>query len=104
MKTLQGEPLDAVKWMNILAIDLLTEKTFSESKNYVAAGDDENNVKGVDDFWQQIHWAGLIPGFWGLFVTVAGWMGQIGLSPVFVANIGKLFIIQVRRPNIILTL
>ena len=95
MKELTGQPLDAVKWMNILAIDLLTEITFSESKNYVERGDDENNSDDVDDFWQQVHWAGLIPQPWMSYVALSEFIGRTGWTPLFVANIGKLAIIKV---------
>lgn len=102
-----GKPLDLVKWMNILAIDLLTEITFSESPNYVRRGDDERNAKDVDDFWQQVHWAGLVPKFWRLYVFVNRWIEKIGVTPMFVANIGKLAIIKVSQlschSNILLT-
>jgi hypothetical protein len=100
MKGSRGQPIDMVKWMNILAIDLLTEITFSESLNYVQRGDDERNAEDVDDFWQQIHWAGLIPMFWRCYVWANEWIGKMGISPMFVANIGKLAIIKVSKfPN-----
>lgn len=101
MKKLEGKPVDVVKWMNILAIDLLTEITFSTSENYVGVGDDDNNAKDVDDFWQQIHWTGLIPEFWRWYVRVSEFIGQIGYTPFFVANIGKLSIIKVSQLQII---
>lgn len=95
MKEMEGQPLDLVKWMNILAIDLLTEITFAESKNYVLTGDDEDNAKDVDEFWQQVHWAGLIPRFWGVYVQLSELIGRTGFTPLFVSNIGKLSIIKV---------
>jgi len=97
MEGSKKQPLDLVKWMNILAIDLLTEITFSESLNYVQTGDDEGNAEDVDDFWQQVHWAGLVPIYWRWYVWANGWIGKIGVSPMFVANIGKLAIIKVSK-------
>jgi hypothetical protein len=97
MKGQKGQPIEMVKWMNILAIDLLTEITFSESLNYIQMGDDEKNGEDVDDFWQQIHWVGLIPAFWRWYVWVNGWIGKMGANPMFVANIGKLAIIKVSK-------
>jgi hypothetical protein len=95
MKEEKGKPVDLVKWMNILAIDLLTEITFSKSLDYVGRGEDERNSEDVDDFWKQIHWVGLVPGFWRWYVWVNEWIGKMGISPMFVANIGKLSIIKV---------
>lgn len=97
MKGSTGQPLDMVKWMNILAIDLLTEIALSESLNYVQTGDDEKNAEDVDDFWQQVHWAGLDPMFWRWYVWANGCIGKMGVSPMFVVILGKLAIIKVSK-------
>ncbi len=66
MVTSQGEPQDLVKWMNILAIDVLSEATFGTSKDLISSGDDDGNIKALDQFWKQASVAGLIP--WYLHV------------------------------------
>lgn len=95
MEGMEGQPLDLVKWMNILAIDLLTEITFSESMDFVSSGNDRDNAKDVDDFWHQIHWIGLLPDFWLFYTWITGTLESLGLKFFFKADISKLSIIQV---------
>ena len=66
MVSLQGEPQELVKWMNILAIDILSEATFGTSKDLISSGDDDGNIKALDEFWKQASVAGLVP--WSLNV------------------------------------
>ncbi|KAK4539376.1 hypothetical protein LTR36_011006 [Oleoguttula mirabilis] len=94
MKRTKDEPQDIVKWMNIVALDLLTEITFSESPNYIDRATDDANAIDVDAFWQQIHWMGLCPDLWVAFVSVSEWCQRFGLDLFFKADIAKLSIVQ----------
>jgi cytochrome P450 len=95
MKRMAGA-VDLVKWMNILALDLLTEITFGESRDYISLGHDDGNGRDIDIFWQQIQWVGIVPEFWKCYVSVADWLSGVGLPIVFKASTEGLDIIQVR--------
>jgi Cytochrome P450 len=80
MREAASNPQDLCKWMNILALDLLTEVTFSESPNYIDAGDDAGNSQDIDAFWQQISWVGLIPRLWRAYVWLSKKLASAGLK------------------------
>ncbi|KAF2804695.1 cytochrome P450, partial [Mytilinidion resinicola] len=79
MKEGGGRPVDLVKWMNILALDLLTEITFAESMDYISTGDDRDNAKDIDIFWQKVQWVGLVPDMWRGYTWAAEKLRNIGL-------------------------
>lgn len=78
MRRAKSVPQDLCKWMNILALDLLTEVTFSESPGYINAENDANNSQDIDAFWQQISWVGLLPGFWQAYVWLSEAFASMG--------------------------
>jgi hypothetical protein len=94
MKGMAGT-VDLVKWMNILALDLLTEITFGQSKDYIALGDDQGNGRDIDVFWQQIQWVGIVPDCWKVYACVADWFSGIGMPVLFKASTAGLDIIKV---------
>ena len=72
MVSISDEPQHLMKWMNILAIDLLSQATFSTSKDLNNSGDDDGNVSALDDFWKQASVAGLVPWYLNFLQIVKG--------------------------------
>jgi cytochrome P450 len=95
MEEMGGKPIDLVKWMNILALDLLTEICFAESPDYVTAGEDQGNARDIDIFWKQIQWVGLVPDFWAGYVYVAEIANRLGIPLPVQKSTSGLAIIQV---------
>lgn len=95
MKETKGQPQDLVKWMNILAIDLLTELTFGNSMGLIDAGEDQGNTRDIDDFWKQVSWMGLLPYFRPVYVWAAKSLEAVGWNVLFLGDTGKLSIIKV---------
>lgn len=71
MESAQSKPQDLVKWMNILAIDLLSEVTFGMSPNLIGLGHDDGNMADLHNFWKQTSVLGLLPEMLG-FIFLRG--------------------------------
>ena len=95
MKTDSGIPQDLVKWMNILALDLLTEMTFSKSADYISRGTDDGNCEVIDKFWQHLSWIGLLPGFCHFYQGLQRLLESLHLPILYKPDTSRLSIIQV---------
>jgi hypothetical protein len=95
MSMLEEQPIDISKWMNILAIDLLTQISFSTCKNLIEAGDDEKNIRDIDNFWKQINWIGLVPGFRRSYFYIRRVLLSMGVDILPKADTRNLSIVQV---------
>ncbi|KAK3614713.1 hypothetical protein LTR56_027069 [Elasticomyces elasticus] len=93
-KNKANEPQDLVRWMNILALDVLTEMTWSCSPNYVLAEDDNGNCADIDRFWQHLSWIGLLPTFNRCYKRVQKLLENVGLTFLYKPDTGRLSIIQ----------
>jgi hypothetical protein len=94
-ETKHTKPLDLVRWMNFLALDVLTEMTFSCNAGYVMAEDDRGNCVDIDNFWQHLSWIGLLPTFCRWYQNAQGFLESVGSSLLHKADTGGLHIIQV---------
>jgi cytochrome P450 len=95
MKEMGNEPIDLVKWMNILSLDLLTEICFAVSRDYITAGDDRGNARDIDVFWKQIQWVGLVPDLWAGYLYVAEAANRFGIPLPLQKSTSGLDIIEV---------
>ena len=95
MSSKANEPQDLVKWMNILALDVLTEMTFSCDPGYISSEDDGGNCTDIDNFWRFLSWIGLLPAFHLGYKRARALLEAIGLNVLYKADTGKLSIIQV---------
>jgi hypothetical protein len=81
--------------MNILALDVLTEMTFSCNAGYISAEDDRGNCVNIDNFWQHLSWIGLLPTFCRWYRYAQKLLDSFGLSLLYKADTGGLHVIQV---------
>jgi hypothetical protein len=95
METKPNTPLDLAKWMNILALDVLTEMTFSCNAGYISAEDDRGNCVNIDNFWQHLSWIGLLPTFCRWYRYAQKLLDSFGLSLLYKADTGGLHVVQV---------